>query len=262
MPFAKFEPDSDEEGFINKIKDDYFDDTSRLVFADFLEERGDPRGPYMRQQVEMAKLESDEKARRHRAPSTLTPKPYLDKSIELSHKMSYLHSQYGGQWFGPLWANAANGRAGHRFIRGLLRIVGSPQSFSFEPQQKALAWADSVQVDHDAGGMAALEKLFDRNQICCLAFGSWTGMMTTMRLRFLRWLHRKSRRLPSRVVAIELGHGVNPEIFNLIATLPDHVLEQVKYIQAGPDWNQQAEADACGSALALREWPGRFDGHP
>jgi len=260
MPFAKFEPDSDEEGFINKIKDDYFDDTARLVFADFLEERGDPRGPYMRFQVEMAALEAAEVERRKGSGRYSTE--YLGKSTDLNAKMSALHHEHGGHWYGPLWANAANGRAGHQFRRGMMRIFGPPASFNFPAVQKALAWADSVQVDHDAGGMKELEKLFDRNQICCLAFSSWTAMMTNMRLRFARWLHRKSRKLPSRIVAIELGQGVAQEVFDLIATLPDHVLEQLKYIQAGPDWNQQAIGDACADALQIREWAGKINVQP
>lgn len=260
MPFAKFEPDSDEEGFINKIKDNYFDDTARLVFADFLEERGDPRGPYMRAQVEIAKLEREELERRKKSqrPSA----EYFGSIAKLTHEMSALHYEHGGQWFGPLWSSASNERAGHGFIRGMMRIFGSPASFNFPSTQKALAWADSVQVYHEAGGMKELEKLFDRNQICCLAFSSWTAMMDGMRLRFARWLHRKSRKLPSRIVAIELGHGVTQEVFDLIATLPDHVLEQLKYIQAGPEWNQRAIGDACADLLQIREWAGRINVQP
>lgn len=260
MPFAKFEPDSDEEAFINKIKENYFDDTARLVFADFLEERGDPRGPFFRLQVQAAQLEQEELSARAKGKQPSVD--LLNRRTEIAHKINELHRDHGGPWYGPLWTEAARGHAGHRFVRGMLRVYGSPSSFSYVGVQKVLAWADSVQVDHDAGGMAALEKLFERNQICCLAFSSWTVMLTTMRLRFLRWLHRKSRRLPSRVVAVELGHGVTQEMFNLIAALPDHVLDQLRYIQAGPDWNQPGHADACAAALSNREWTGTFNGRP
>lgn len=260
MPFAKFEPDSDEEGFINKIKDDYFEETNRLVFADFLEERGDPRGPYMRFQIELHKLQREEDDRRKRHPSSPMSIDKMNRQNNLIHKIHELHNEHAGAWFGPLWWAAARGASSHRFVHGMMRICGSPASFAYLQVQKALAWADSIQIDHDAGGVTALEKLFERNQICCVAFSNYTVMMETLKLRFLRWLHCKSRRLPSRIVSLELGQSVTQEAFDLIATLPNHVLDQVQHIQAGSSWNRQDDASICADALAKRSWGGRFDG--
>jgi uncharacterized protein (TIGR02996 family) len=258
MPFAKFEPDSDELGFINKIKDDYLDDTSRLVFADFLEERDDPRGPFIRYQVENDVLKRQFKeSRRKGHPEHRYAPDYLAKAMELNAKILPLIACYGGQWYGPLWSEAE--RAGHSFDRGMMRILGSPNSFLRAPQQKAMAWADSVQINHEAGGMLAMEKLFAGNHICCVAFSSWTAMSNDMRLRFLRWLHRKKNRLPSRVVAIELGYSVTQEVLNLVATLPDHVLDQLGYIQAVAEWNNDSGGLACADALASRDWSGEFN---
>lgn len=39
---------SEDEAFIRAIVDNPGDDTARLVYADWLDERNDPRGPYLR----------------------------------------------------------------------------------------------------------------------------------------------------------------------------------------------------------------------
>jgi len=44
----------DETVFLGEIEADLSDDTARLVYADWLEERGDPRGEYLRIEVELA----------------------------------------------------------------------------------------------------------------------------------------------------------------------------------------------------------------
>lgn len=45
---------TDDEAFIRAIVDNPGDDTTRLVYADWLDERDDPRGDYMRAEVEWA----------------------------------------------------------------------------------------------------------------------------------------------------------------------------------------------------------------
>ncbi len=212
MPFAGFEPDSDELPFIKTIKDNYFDDTARLVFADFLEERGDPRGPYMRLQIEYERLNREAAAIQRKSQSF--PTDYYTKLSVVRNQFHELYNRYAGQWYGPVWWEATHSR-GHGFERGLLLLDGSPTRLASPLYQDALQWGDSVRVSHDGGGMAMLEKAFEPNQICRVMFASYTAMMINMRLRFLRWLHRKTRRLPSRVVALELGHGLNQEAFDL-----------------------------------------------
>jgi uncharacterized protein (TIGR02996 family) len=46
---------TDDEAFIRRIVSSPGDDTPRLVYADWLDERGDPRGGYLRAEVEWAK---------------------------------------------------------------------------------------------------------------------------------------------------------------------------------------------------------------
>jgi uncharacterized protein (TIGR02996 family) len=47
----------DEPGFLAQLYTNPADDTTRLVYADWLEERGDRRGAYLRQEVEVAGLD-------------------------------------------------------------------------------------------------------------------------------------------------------------------------------------------------------------
>jgi uncharacterized protein (TIGR02996 family) len=46
---------TDDEAFIRAIVDNPGDDAPRLIYADWLDERGDPRGEYLRAEVEWAK---------------------------------------------------------------------------------------------------------------------------------------------------------------------------------------------------------------
>src|SRR5690349_7085156 len=47
----------DEPGFLAQLYAQPDDDTTRLVYADWLEERGDRRGTYLRKEVELAGLD-------------------------------------------------------------------------------------------------------------------------------------------------------------------------------------------------------------
>lgn len=252
MPFARFEPDSDEEAFIAKCKDDYFDDTARLVFADFLQDRGDPRGEYIRYQVQLSKLDFEEEKQYRRTRNRSLD--FYNQTNDLRYKIGDLYMRYGGQWFGSLWRGGCN--SGHSFDRGLMTVDVSPSNLNMPMIQRSLPWADTIRVSHSEGGMTALEKGLEGNQICRINFSnSYTQMMITMRLRFLRWLHRRSKRLPPRVVCLDFGNGVSQEQFDLIATLPDHVLGQIKRIHAEAGWNENTLADDCRTHLS-----GRWDG--
>jgi uncharacterized protein (TIGR02996 family) len=51
---------SAEQGFLEQLAAQPGDDTTRLVYADWLEERGDPRGAYLRWEVKLAALEESD----------------------------------------------------------------------------------------------------------------------------------------------------------------------------------------------------------
>ncbi|HEY1187847.1 MAG TPA: TIGR02996 domain-containing protein [Gemmata sp.] len=58
---------NEDEAFIRAIVDSPGDDTPRLVYADWLDDRADPRGPYLRAECEWAGSGRKEKALRTRA---------------------------------------------------------------------------------------------------------------------------------------------------------------------------------------------------
>jgi uncharacterized protein (TIGR02996 family) len=51
---------SDDEGFLRELLAHPNDTTTRLVYADFLDERDDPRGEFLRLELRLAELGSDD----------------------------------------------------------------------------------------------------------------------------------------------------------------------------------------------------------
>jgi uncharacterized protein (TIGR02996 family) len=49
---------SDEAAFLNALRDDHTDATTRLVYADWLDDRGDARGEYLRLEMEMERIQA------------------------------------------------------------------------------------------------------------------------------------------------------------------------------------------------------------
>jgi uncharacterized protein (TIGR02996 family) len=49
---------NEDEAFIRAIVDNPGDGTARLVYADWLDDRDDPRGPYLRAEMEWAKMKA------------------------------------------------------------------------------------------------------------------------------------------------------------------------------------------------------------
>ena len=55
--------DKQKAAFLDAICDDPEDDAPRLLFADWLAERGDPRGEFIRVQCALAGLDTDDPGR-------------------------------------------------------------------------------------------------------------------------------------------------------------------------------------------------------
>ena len=55
---------ADAEGFLQRIRAYPDDDVPRLIYADWLDEQGDPRGEFIRVQVALANLPDDGPPRR------------------------------------------------------------------------------------------------------------------------------------------------------------------------------------------------------
>jgi uncharacterized protein (TIGR02996 family) len=93
---------SSEESFMKAILEAPDDDALRLVYADWLEERGDPRGEFIRIQIARADAEGD----------TRTNHVLLPREKEL-------RGEHGGVWAGPVRDLVSN----WEFHRGLLEEV-------------------------------------------------------------------------------------------------------------------------------------------
>jgi uncharacterized protein (TIGR02996 family) len=82
---------AEHDGFIRAILDDPEDDLPRLVYADWLEERGDPRGELIRLQCELERIggsPTDPAAAAHREA--------------LSDRLRELLRKHGPEWAAPL----------------------------------------------------------------------------------------------------------------------------------------------------------------
>lgn len=104
--------------FLQECKDHPEDDTPRLVFADWLEEQGDPRGTLMRLQCTRARL------------SPLDP-----RCLELQQQEQDLLRQHGQDWLRPY--QGLPGKVS--FERGLLRLAAGRE---MQPLRTSLADAD------------------------------------------------------------------------------------------------------------------------
>src|SRR5436190_2525391 len=91
--------------FLRAIREAPDDDTPRLVFADWLEERGDPRGEFIRAQCRLAQMPDDHPAR-----------PGLE-----DHAQDLL-ARHGDEWAAPLQGVAED----WEFRRGFVERVTLP----------------------------------------------------------------------------------------------------------------------------------------
>jgi uncharacterized protein (TIGR02996 family) len=71
--------------FVAAVRAELDDDLPRLIYADYLEERGDPRGTFIRTQVELAQLPADDPRRQ-----------------EMLDREAALLAKHENEWLGPL----------------------------------------------------------------------------------------------------------------------------------------------------------------
>jgi len=92
--------------FAEEIRENPHDDAPRLIYADLLEERGEPQAELIRIQVELSHLEIGDPARR---------------PLELREKS--LLNEHGERWLEPLRELGAEGVSVRCFERGLIQRV-------------------------------------------------------------------------------------------------------------------------------------------
>src|SRR5947209_5479870 len=103
-----------DDAFLRAIIEGPDDDDLRLVYADWLDERGDPRGEFIRVQVELARPSGDD------GP------PGARRRGELEARERELLREHAGEWAGSL-----RGRAGPAdFSRGFVETIRArPEEF-------------------------------------------------------------------------------------------------------------------------------------
>lgn len=103
--------------FLQSILDDPDDDAARLVFADWLDEHGEPqRAAFIRAQVRLASMSEDDPAR---------PALLLDEAAYLSHAQEELFAKKRPAWLAKLPNWAAKGLAYERGFPARLRLTAN-----------------------------------------------------------------------------------------------------------------------------------------
>src|SRR5436305_10451272 len=95
-------PMAQAEGFLRAIIEEPDDVGLRLIYADWLEERGDPRGEFIRVQYQLEEVEEDD-----------------PRFAELRAREQELQEKYWREWAGPL----SDGEATWTFRRGFVEEV-------------------------------------------------------------------------------------------------------------------------------------------
>jgi uncharacterized protein (TIGR02996 family) len=133
-------PQPEVLAFLKDIKENPDDDTSRLVLADWLEERGDPRGEFVRLQCYRARLGQEAVA------------------SQPERRETELLEKHGAEWLGVLAEKGIR----TEFCRGLVKVRGSARKLLSKrlaalPAAETMAWVDSLRIyDMDAAAVAKL----------------------------------------------------------------------------------------------------------
>src|SRR5437764_1154624 len=96
-----------EAAFLAAILDRPDDDAPRLVYADWLDERGDPRGEFIRVQCELARLPGDD-----------------PRQLSLRKREKQLRKRHGRQWAEPLPGRVQNWDFARGFVYWILVTPG------------------------------------------------------------------------------------------------------------------------------------------
>src|SRR5262245_55108850 len=99
-----------EQGFLQAIVADPEDEGVRLIYADWLEEQGNPRGEFIRLQCELEKLSADDPRR-----------------PDLEAREKQLLAEHANEWLGPLRGELVD----WRFHRGFVDFVDMDASTCF-----------------------------------------------------------------------------------------------------------------------------------
>src|SRR5262245_52634867 len=130
---------SGADRFLQAIRDAPYDDELRLVFADWLDDHGDPRGQLMRLEVALARLPEDDPGRG-----------------QLRQQSLWLQDLHGTHWLGPL-----HNRILWSCPRGLLALDGRADDVFPLPEAAGVyPWVERVRLSEvGRPGCACLREL-------------------------------------------------------------------------------------------------------
>src|SRR5215470_19680433 len=147
----------DETGFLQALLDDPADDTTRLVLADWLDERGDPRGELLRLQTELARWVPD-----------------LGRQAALQERERRLVAAWVASWPEPL-----RGRCREWAVDGgVARVTVDAARFlarRYAPRAEAglrQAWVRSLRLLGAAGHVEALARAPHLRAVAALDLGA------------------------------------------------------------------------------------------
>lgn len=115
-----------DDAFLQDILANPEDDTPRLIYADWLEERGDPRGEFIRLQCRLATMSADDQRR-----------PLLEQQER------ELLERHQDKWLGSLRPSLAR----WSFRRGFLDMIAVPASLYLQRAVKRPATVRRLEVD-------------------------------------------------------------------------------------------------------------------
>jgi uncharacterized protein (TIGR02996 family) len=142
---------STAESFLQAIREQPHDDAPRLIFADWLEERGDPRGEFVRLQCQRVRLAVHDPLR----------------ATAMAQEEERLLRQHRSRWLGPLDQRGV----AWEFSRGLLYLCVSADTFlqldwPALTQTPTWEWVEAMRIR--LRGRAGIGALADSPLLACL----------------------------------------------------------------------------------------------
>jgi uncharacterized protein (TIGR02996 family) len=212
---------ADEAAFLGAIRASPEDDCPRLVYADWLEERGAARGEFIRVQVALARLPEDD-----------------DRWADLAAREQLLVERHGAEWAGPLQPFCD----GWAFRRGFVEWVRLRAKYSCPMDPDFLDCLPEVAArtpvrdiswratPDDLGRLAASPLLA---RLSAIDFYSWNQCTPEEYLRAIDDLARSSHAagLSSFRMA---GHTIGDGIVKILAAAPG--LPRLECLDLGEQW--------------------------
>jgi uncharacterized protein (TIGR02996 family) len=208
---------TDAEGLFAAILADPEDDTPRLVYADWLEEHGDPeRAEFIRVQIKLARL----------------------PTADLESREEVLLARHEEEWLSPLKARGAplEGGAAGAFRRGFVEVVWMPATAFLDRAQELFARAPVLEL-----------------RVTRATPDEFHWLMQSPRLARLRGLDLSDRRLGDPAV-VELARSQFTATLRTLRLRACDITDRGAHIlvHASPTWDLR-ELDLSFNPIS-REW--------